>query len=126
MDQGYTKEILEDNVVAFRATYVSRECVDAWVQDVAAVFADALKQGTRARLLYDLRKVNIVTPYSLQRAVELEKLPLPPDWRVATLVVNPFIASVVNYAISISVTPTMREHSHVFANEAEALDWLHE
>jgi hypothetical protein len=100
--------------------------VDQWFEKVAAVFAQALEQGTRARLMYDLRKLDVITPYGLQRVEELERLPLPDDWRVATLVTNPFIASVANYVISVARLPAVRNHSRVFTDEAAALAWLGE
>jgi hypothetical protein len=126
MSKGYIKEILDGNVVVFRAMLATREFVDEWFQDVAAVFAQALEQGTRARLMYDLRNLDIITPYSLQRVEELERVPLPDDWRVATLLTNPFLASVVNYLISVARLPAMRHHSRVFTDEAQALAWLRE
>ena len=126
LDKGYDREVLEDNVVVFRARSATRQAVDKWYEDVAMVFAQALAQGTQARLMYDLRNIDMVTPYGLQRAEELDKLPLPEDWRVATLVSNVFVANVANYVISVSMLPAMRNKSRVFADEAEALTWLRE
>lgn len=123
-DQGYDKQVYEDGIVAYRIRSTARPNVDAWYQDVAAVFAQALEQNKPVRLMYDLHRIDLVTPYSVQRAEALEKLPVPDDWRVATLVGNAFIANMVSYVKSVSRLPTMHDRSRVFSDETEALAWL--
>jgi hypothetical protein len=98
--------------------------VDAWIADVATVFAQSLEQGRPVRLMYDVRSIGLVTPYAIQRAEELERLAVTDDWRVATLVGTAFLANMVNYVISVSLMPEMRSKSRVFSDEAEALAWL--
>jgi len=64
-DQGYDKQVYEDGIVAYRIRSTARPNVDAWYQDVAAVFAQALEQNKPVRLMYDLRRIDLVTPYSV-------------------------------------------------------------
>jgi hypothetical protein len=125
-DKGYTKDVHDDGVVVYHIGSTTRSSIDEWFQDVAAEFARALEQGRPVRVMYDLRRVDLVTPYGVQRAEALEKLPVPDDWRVATLVGNAFIANMVSYVKSVSLLPTMRDKSRVFSDEAEALAWLRE
>jgi hypothetical protein len=66
----------------------------------------------------------MVTSYGVQKAEDLAKLPLPDDWRVATLAGNAFIANMVGYVRLVSLPPEMHNRSRVFSDEAEALDWL--
>jgi len=122
--KGFDKEILEDDITIYRCRSSDREFVEAWYDDVAAVFAQSLEQGRPVRLMYDLRNVGLVTPYAIQRSEELERLAVTDDWRVATLVGTAFLANMVNYVISVSLMPDMRARSHVFSDEAEALAWL--
>jgi len=123
-DLPYEKEILEDGLVVFRITSTSREHIDVWFQDIASVFAKARADKAAARILYDIRNIEMVTPYSVQKAEDLIKLPLPDDWRVATLVKNAFIANMVNYVKLVSLQPGIRDRSRVFSDEVEALAWL--
>jgi len=123
-DKGYDKDVYEEGIVVFRVWSTTRASIDEWYQDVAGVFAQALAQGKPVRVMYDLRRIDLVTPYSVQRAEALEQLPIPDDWRVATLVGNAFIANMVSYVKSVSSLPAMRDRSHVFSDEAEALAWL--
>jgi hypothetical protein len=125
-DQGYDKQVYEDGIVAYRMRSTARPNVDAWYQDVAVEFARALEQGRPVRVMYDVRRLDLVTPYGVQRAEALEKLPVPDDWRVATLVGNAFIANMVSYVKSVSLLPSMRDKSRLFSDEAEALAWLRE
>jgi hypothetical protein len=122
--QTYDKLVLEDGIIVFRLRSTAREHLDAWYQDVAGVFAEARASGVGVRLLYDVRGIDLVTPYSVQKAEDLNKLPQPVDWRVATLVKNSFIANMVNYVRLVSLQPSVREQSHIFSDEAEALAWL--
>jgi len=127
MDTGYEKEVLADKIVIFRFKSTSRETVDTWFGDVVSEFAKALEEGRRTRVMYDLRVVGMLTPYTLQRAQALERgVPVPDDWRVATLVPSEFVANLVNYVISISQMSGMQSKSRVFSNEDEALAWLRE
>ena len=123
-DQPYEKEILPDGIVVFVVKSTAREHIDAWYADVASVFAEARAKGAPVRLLYDVRKIDLITPYSVQKAEDLNKLPQPDNWRVATLVKNSFIANMVNYVRLVSLQPGMREQSRIFSDEAEALAWL--
>jgi len=125
-DQGYDKQVYEDGIVAYCMRSTARPNVDAWYQDVAVEFARALEQGRPVRVMYDVRRLDLVTPYGVQRAEALEKLPVPDDWRVATLVGNAFIANMVSYVKSVSLLPSMRDKSRLFSDEAEALAWLRE
>lgn len=123
-DQSYEKEILPDGIVVFAVKSTARAHIDAWYADVASVFAEARAKGAPVRLLYDIRQIDLVTPYSVQKAEDLNKLPQPDNWRVATLVKNSFIANMVNYVRLVSLQPGMRERSRIFSDEAEALAWL--
>jgi len=123
-DKNYQKQVLDDGIVIYRSSSSDREVVDAWFEDVGRVFEAARALNQPVRLVYDVRSIGLATPYSIQRAEELERLNLPDDWRVATLVGNAFLANMVNYIISISMLPDMRARSRAFADEAEALDWL--
>ena len=123
-DEGYEKQVHDDGIVVFRVRSTTHTSIDAWYQDVASAFAQALAQGKPVRVMYDLRHLDMVTPYSVQRAEALEKLPVPDDWRVATLVGNAFIANMVSYVKSVSLQPALRDKSRVFSEEAEALTWL--
>jgi hypothetical protein len=122
--KGFDKEILEGSITIYRSKSSDREVVDAWIADVAKVFAESLEQGRPVRLMYDVRSVGLVTPYAIQRAEELERVAVTDDWRVATLVGTAFLANMVNYVISVSLLPDMRAKSRVFSDEAEALAWL--
>lgn len=126
MDLPYEKEILEDSLIIFRIKSTGREHIDAWFQDVASVFAQARANKTPAHILYDIRNIDMVTPYGVQKAEDLIKLPLPNNWRVATLVRDAFIANMVNYVRRVSLQPGVRDRSKVFSDEAEALAWLRE
>jgi hypothetical protein len=123
-NQSYDKETLPDGIVVFVVKSTSREHMDAWYQDVAAVFAQARANNTPVRMLYDVRKIDLITPYSVQKAEDLNKLPVPNDWRVATLVKSSFLANMVNYVRLVSLQPGVREQSRIFSDEAEALAWL--
>jgi hypothetical protein len=122
--KSFEKEILEGGITVYRSKSSDREVVDAWIADVATVFAQSFEQGRPVRLMYDVRNVGLVTPYAIQRAEELERVAVTDDWRVATLVGTAFLANMVNYVISVSLMPDMRAKSRVFSNEAEALAWL--
>ena len=122
--KSFEKEILEGGITIYRSKSSDREVVDAWIADVATVFAQSLEQGRPVRLMYDVRNVGLVTPYAIQRAEELERVAVTDDWRVATLVGTAFLANMVNYVISVSLMPDMRAKSRVFSDEAEALAWL--
>src|SRR5512136_2443437 len=111
--QIYDKLVLEDGIVVFRLRSTAREHLDAWYQDVADVFAEARARGVGVRLLYDVRGIDLITPYSVQKAEDLNKLPQPTDWRVATLVKNSFIANMVNYVRLVSLQPSAREQSRI-------------
>ena len=125
-DKGYTKDVYDDGIVVYRVRSTMRSCIDEWYQDVAAEFARALEQGRPVRVMYDVRHIDLVTPYGVQRAEALEKLPVPDDWRVATLVGNAFIANMVSYVKSVSLLPSMHDKSRLFSDEAQALAWLRE
>lgn len=125
-DKSYQKQVLDDGIIIYRSASSDREVVDAWVEDVSRVFEAARALNKPVRLVYDVRNIGLATPYGIQRAEELERLNLPDDWRVATLVGNAFLANMVNYVISISMLPDMRSRSRCFADEAEALAWLRE
>jgi hypothetical protein len=122
--KSFDKEILEGGITIYRSKSSDHEVVDAWIADVATVFAQSLEQGRPVRLMYDVRSIGLVTPYAIQRAEELERLAVTDDWRVATLVGTAFLANMVNYVISVSLMPDMRTKSRVFSDEAEALAWL--
>ena len=124
IDRPYDKEVLEDGLVIFRIKSTAREHIDIWFQDVASVFAHAHEKHMPVRLLYDIRNIDLVTPYGVQKAEELNKLPLSADWRVATLVKNAFVANLVNYVKLVSLVPEVRDKSRVFSDEPEALAWL--
>ena len=126
MDLPYEKQVLEDGIVVFRVKSTIREHIDAWYQDVASVFAKSRAEQAASRILYDIRNIDAITPYGVQKAEDLSKLPLPNEWRVATLVKNAFIANMVNYVRLVSLQPGMRDRSRLFSDEAEALAWLRE
>jgi len=128
---GYEKRVLEDGVVVCTVASSDHEAMEAWFNDVGEVLTQAREQGKPARLMYDVRNLGLLSAYKVQRFDAMEKRvedqeqrQLPSDWRVATVVGNPFIANLVNYFISVSVLPEMRHRSRVFANEMEALAWL--
>lgn len=128
---GYTKEQCADGIIIYRfqmpatGKVVSNACADAWFADVVAVFAQARAADTWAGLLYDARSLNMPTPYILQRAQELARIPLPKDWWVATLVRSQFAADIINFIRTASLSlADQTKRSLVFQDEYEALAWL--
>lgn len=123
--KGYEKEVLPDGVVIYRIHGTDKITAETWFHDVTAVFAEAIRQGQPARLMYDVREVGFFTPHVMKRAGQLAQVPLPADWRVATLVKNAFVRQLVSTIKTISLlSQEMYERSHVFSDEAEALAWL--
>lgn len=123
--QGYEKEVLDDGIIIYRLREGKVESVDAFFMDVAAVFARALETGEPPRLLYDVRALSFPSRHMLQRAEELNDLPAPDTWRVATLTGSQFATSIINLIRSISLrSPDQYKRSRVFTNEVEAIDWL--
>ncbi len=123
-NKGYVKEILKDQIVVLRITSSAREVVDACYEVAASALAEARQQHTCARLLYDVRKLDAVTPYGLRRAEDLGWLPLPDQWRVSALVSSPMVATLYNYLKAASLQPAVRDNSRLFTDEDEALAWL--
>ncbi len=125
IDPGYDKEIRDDGIIIFRIRSTQRPVVDRWYQDVAGEFARALNEGRATRFIYDARRVNLANPYILKRASDLANLPLPPDWRVATLVSSGFLKHFVHTIRVVSLTSQeMFERSQIFTDEDEAVRWL--
>jgi hypothetical protein len=123
--EGYDKEELEGGITVFKLHNISQETIEAWYQDVAAAFAQAIAEDRPARLLYDVQELAFPTPHLLQRAQDLADLPLPKDWRVATLTANEFARQIIHFIRSISLlAPEMYARSRVFSQKEEALDWL--
>lgn len=120
----YDKEVRSEGIVVFKFKSTSPPCIDTWFEDVAAVFAQALEDQTRVRLMYDVRGLRSPSPYALQRAQDLSKLPLPDDWRVATLTQNAFATNIINFIRKVSLSSDMVTQSRIFANEAQAVAWL--
>lgn len=126
-DRGYEKEVLADGVIIYRLHSKSEATFAAWFEDVKAVFARARESGTAARLLYDVREIDAISPRQMRMAQQLADLPLPADWRVATLTGSSFATNMINLIRSISLlSPGMYERSRVFSTEDEALTWLRE
>lgn len=124
-NHGYKKEVCDDGVVIYRILSTTRSTVDSWYQDVAGEFAVAFKEGKPTRFVYDMRQVSMTNSYVMKRASDLAKLPLPTDWKVATLVGSTFIKHFINSIRTISLTSqAMYERSQIFTAEAEALAWL--
>ncbi len=124
-NQGYIKEILEDGIIIYRIESASRECMEEWFEDVSHAFAEAKAVQTPIRLMYDIRAVNSPTTHAMKRAHDLAKLPLPDEWRVATVCSNPFAVNFINFVRTSSLlTLDTFNRSRVFNNEEEALKWL--
>ena len=118
----YDKEVLEGDIMVYRLKKTSRECMDLWFEDVSGVFAASLAQNKPVRLLYDVRSLSVPTPYSLERAQALADLPLPDDWRVATVTGTGFATGLINLIRSASLlSHEMYERSRVFSNEQDAI-----
>ena len=123
----YDKELLEGGIVVYRLRKTSRECMDLWFEDVSNVFESSLAQDNSVRLLYDVRALTVPTPYSLERAQALADLPLPEDWRVATVTGTGFATGLINLIRSASLlSHEMYERSRVFSAERDAIAWLRE
>jgi hypothetical protein len=126
-DQEYVKEEVGGDIVIYRLYSTRQEYVDAWFKDVAGVFRQAHDEGQPVYLLYDVRAITIPSPYGIRRAQELSDIPLPPRWRVATVVGSDFATSIVNLIRSVSLLSLeLYERSRVFASEEDALAWLRE
>ncbi len=126
-DKGYEKEICADGVIVYHLHSKSESAFQDWFEDVAAVFAKAREEGKAIRLLYDVREIDAISPMQMHRAQQLAELPLPDDWRVATLTGSSFATNMINLIRSISLlAPGMYERSRVFSDEGEALAWLRE
>lgn len=128
---GYDKEVCPDGIIIYRFTvpaegrFLSNAHTDAWFNDVTQVFAQAKAAGQAARLAYDVRALSIPSPYLLQRAQALARLPLPANWWVATIVRSQFAADVINFIRVASLsTADQTKRSLVFKDEYEALQWL--
>jgi hypothetical protein len=120
----YDKEIRYDGVVVYKFKSTTHACMDMWFDDVAAVFAEAIKSQASVRLMYDVRGIRSPSPYALQRAQDLSKLPLPDDWRVATLTKNAFATNIINFIRKMSLSSDTANQSRIFSSEVEALVWL--
>lgn len=126
-DQDYVKEEMGSDIIIYRLCNTHQECVDGWFEDVSSVFKQAHDEGHPVYLLYDVSAITIPTPYGIRRAQELSNLPLPPKWRVATVVGSDFATSIVNLIRSVSLLSLeLYERSRVFASEEDALAWLRE
>ena len=93
--------------------------------DVAGEFAKAVESGSNTRFVYDIRQASLLNPYVMKRAGDLAKLPLPDDWKVATLVGSNFVKQFINTIRAFSLTSqAMFERSQIFTDEDGALTWL--
>ena len=120
-------KVSDGNIIIYRLYNTRQECVDAWFEDVSGVFRQAHDEGQPIYLLYDVRAITIPTPYGIRRAQELSDVPLPPMWRVATVVGSDFATSIVNLIRSVSLLSLeLYARSRVFASEEDALAWLRE
>ncbi len=127
IDHCYERGVLDGGIIVYRLKKTTRECMDGWFEDVAAVFSTARERDASVRLLYDVRSLDVPTPYSLDRAQALSKLPLPADWRVATVTGTGFATGLINLIRSASLlSHEMYERSRVFSSEREAVVWLRE
>lgn len=121
----YDREVLEGCIVVYRLKKTTRECMDAWFEDVASFLETALEQDKPVRLLYDVRPITVPTPYSIERAQALSKFPLPENWRVATVTGTGFATGLINLIRSASLlSQKMYARSRVFSSKREALAWL--
>lgn len=122
---GCDKKIFPDGIIVYHITASSRPVVNAWYQDVVTTFQQAIDQNKPAHLCYDIREISFFTPYVMKRAGDLGKVPLPPDWRVATVVKSAFARQIIDTIKTISLlSKDMYERSHVFDDYEEALTWL--
>ncbi|MFP4345987.1 MAG: hypothetical protein ACLFU8_14925 [Anaerolineales bacterium] len=126
-DPNYIKEEVEGDIIIYRLCNTRQECIDAWFEDVSGVFRQAHDEDRPVYLLYDVQTITIPTSYGIRRAQELSDLPLPPKWRVATVVGSDFATSIVNLIRSVSLLSLeLYARSRVFASEEDALAWLRE
>jgi hypothetical protein len=122
---GFEKKTLPDGVIIYHFESASRPVANAWYQDVAGVFAHAVQHNTPARLLYDVRQIGMFSPHVMKRAGDLGKLPLPDDWRVATVVQSGFVKQLVETIKTFSLlSADQYERSRVFNDLDAALAWL--
>jgi hypothetical protein len=121
----YDKEVLEDGIIVYRVKISTGPCADLWFDDIAGEFEHARLEKRHIRLVYDLCRMSLATPYMMQRMQQLSSLPTPENWHVASIASNAFAVNVVKLVKNASLMDAnLFERSQIFSREEEALAWL--
>ncbi len=108
-----------DNIIVISAADTSPETLQHWEQYATKVM-DGI--STPQKRLFDLRNMRNISVDAVRTAVRLRRHPNANLMYNAILTSNPTVLSLVRAALSVSAGG----HFKLFANEADAITWLHD